>query len=785
MHPLNAASLLAACALLLIFTHTVDGTVVPAGVACGDPTFQQLPFCNVSLAIPDRVTDLINRIREVDKPALLTARGWPQGNVTSLAYLGVPGYDWGLNCVHGVQSTCVNDTCPTSFPNPNGLGATWNMSNVQWMGMKIGLEARALWRAGAREPSLWSGMAHIGLNCWSPNININRDPRWGRNQEVPSEDPLLAGDYAKAYTEGIQRNPSMDRHTIQAIVTLKHWAAYSLDDSDGVNRYNFNAVVSEYDLSDTYLRAFHAGIVEGQAKGVMCSYNSLNGIPTCASPFLKDKLRGSWNFTGYVTSDTDSVQCIYQDHQYTLSPANASCLALHDGETDINSGGTYFTYLAAGVEEGLCSQTDVDRALRNTMTLRFELGLFDGALATPPPFWNIPMSVVNDDMGKAQSLFSSQQSLVLLQNRNATLPLVKTKSHRPSDEGSLRVGWIGPSANSSSVMLGNYLGWLCPGGMNDFSCVAAPLKAFVDTAAQFNVDVTVSYAQGCYHASEDAELMRQALEVAASSDVIVFLGGLDESLEAEMLDRTSIALPTAQLNLLKNISAAAFNVPKVLVLFNGGVVGIEEALPIMDSVVEAWYPGPYGGAAVATALLGAYNPGGKLPVTMYPSAYVDMIQMSDMNMTTGVGRSYRYLSPAVAPIFPFGFGISYTTFSWDCVWWTTGGGVGGQLDCIGTNTGDKHGDDVVQLYVTPPTTPLLPTAPRKSLVNYTRVHIDAGKSVPVSFVLNGEAFCFTTPTGTRVAVVGEYVVRVENGGEDGWNNEVRVSLTSSPTCTQI
>lgn len=780
------AALVVASSLLLCSCSAVG---VPLGVACGDPQHDAYPFCDVSLPIAERVADLVSRVRSEDKAALLTARGWPQGNVTALPYLGVPAYDWGLNCVHGVQSTCVNGTCPTSFPNPNGLGATWNASNVLWMGMKIGLEARALWLAGAREPSLWSGMAHIGLNCWSPNININRDPRWGRNQEVPSEDPLLAADYAKAYTSGIQNNPAVDPETIQALVTLKHWAAYSMDNSDGETRYNFNAVVSPFDLSDTYLRAFRAGVVEADAKGIMCSYNSLNGVPTCASPFLKEKLRGEWNFTGYVTSDTDSVECIYEFHKYTLSPANATCLALRDGETDINSGGTYFTYLAQGVSEGLCSEADVDRALTNTMTLRFQLGLFDGKAAgnRTPPFWSVPLSVVNDNQGKAQSLFAAQQSLVLLQNRNNVLPLVGSGQRDTSTNRTIRVGWIGPSANQSAVMLGNYLGWLCPGGGDDFSCVETPLQAFEREALSLNIRVT--YAQGCYHNTTDPTLFQEALDVAASSDVIVFVGGLDESLEAEMLDRTSIALPAAQAYFIGNLSVFQ-NTPKVLVLFNGGVLDIEDALPVVDSVVEAWYPGPHGGAAVASALLGKYNPGGKLPVTMYRSSYVDLISMSDMNMTTGVGRSYRYLAKNITPLFPFGFGLSYSNFTWSCSASVVWSDNVGRIDCTVVNHAAIDGDDVLQLYMVPPTIhSQLVTVPHKSLVNYTRVHVPSLSSVLVVLTVNSESFCFTTALGSRVAEPGTYTLRAENGGQSQWqfNWDVPFSPQVSPqrSCAQM
>lgn len=276
------------------------------------PPHHRYPFCNASLPLEMRVDDLISRLRPHEIPPLLTAReggGRSPGPPGNISRLGLPEYDWGVNCVHGVQTTCGRVggavRCPTSFPNPNALGAAFNGSLWRAIGTAIGVELRSLWLQGATEADPWSGRPHAGLDCWSPNINVARDPRWGRNQEVPSEDPYVNGRFGEEYTRGLQRGE--DPRFLQAIVTLKHWDAYSLEGSDGFTRHNFNARVSKYSLASTYLPAFRRAVVEGGAAGVMCSYNMINGVPTCASPMLNATLRGHWGFDGYVTSDTGAV----------------------------------------------------------------------------------------------------------------------------------------------------------------------------------------------------------------------------------------------------------------------------------------------------------------------------------------------------------------------------------------------------------------------------------------------------------------------------------------------
>ena len=724
--------------------------------------------------------DLIARIKNEDKPSLLTARGWPQGNITTLEYVGVPGMDWGLNCVHGVQSDCVDGICPSSFPSPPSLGASWNDTNVLLMSQIMGVEVRALWLAGAREPSRWSGRARIGLDCWSPNINLVRDPRWGRNQETATEDPMRNGRYAAAYTIGMQQGS--DPRYLQSVTTIKHWAAYSLDDSDGFVRYDFNAVVSEYDMEDSYFPAFRDGIAGGAA-GVMCSYNALNGTPTCASKLLRDRLRVQWNFTGYQTSDTGAITDFYNSppngHGYELNPHKAVCAALVDGETDIDSGDDFVPYLAAAVAKGYCNSSVVDRALYNTFSLRFRLGLFDPT--EDQPYWAVPMSAVNTEESKAHNLRMAEEGIVLLKNKgvsgSAVLPLSRTEP--------LNIAVIGPSANDSAVLLPNYLGTVCPDGFGSSSCVETVLNSF---RGLHGIAANFSYAHGCHRDGGNTAGFAAAVAAAKAADAVVLVMGLDQSLEAEMHDRTHIRLPGYQPELVSAIrSAVGPNVPIILVLINGGAIAIENELPAVDAVLEAWYPGPYGGKAIAKTIFGLSNPGGRLPVTMYPSSFVEKMLMDDMSMRGGVGRTYRYYKGT--PIFAYGYGLSYSNL--------TGRAMVVQLGVADRWTVTVTVEDVttpalrtwsrtttvVQVYVQPLTLTAAPNEwPRRQLVKYERIEVNVNATWEV--IVEGDDFCFVGADSVRQVYAGQYAILVSDGVQLWANRTVQLRADATRRCRQ-
>eukprot|EP01088_Endostelium_zonatum_P004876 TRINITY_DN1623_c0_g1_i1.p1 TRINITY_DN1623_c0_g1~~TRINITY_DN1623_c0_g1_i1.p1 ORF type:complete len:758 (-),score=163.69 TRINITY_DN1623_c0_g1_i1:43-2316(-) len=717
--------------------------------ACSTPQTDKFPFCNPKLSLDARVKDLISRIPLSEKPIILTARASPYGNVSSI---GLPAYDWGANCVHGVESKC-GTRCASSFTPPCALGASWNDTNVREMGARIGLELRALWLEGVQEAG---NSDVIGLDCWSPNININRDPRWGRNQEVPSEDPYLTGNYAIQYTIGMQ-NGKLDKRFLMGVTTLKHYAAYSVDNyPPHYVRYSFDAIVSAYDLAMTYLPAFHAGIVNASAQGVMCSYNSLNGVPTCASNFLRTILRKEWNYTGYVTTDSDSIDCIWRDHHYTKNVEQAVAVSLRDGETDINSGNSFQNGMLKALSQGLISEKDIDLALYNSLSIRFKLGLFDPI--DDQPYWHVSPNVVNSPDMQAFNLFSTLQSLTLLNNQNNVLPLTQRQK---------TVAVIGPHATSTGALLANYLGEICKG--NNYNCVTSPLAAIQNV----NGADKTHYAKGCDINSLDRSGFAAAIAAAKASDVVILFMGLDQSIEAEMRDRVSIGLPGVQHELI--VTLHQLNKPIILVLIHGGAVAIDWEKDNVPGIIDAFYPGFYGAVAIADVIFGNYNPGGKLPVTIYPTHFVDQIAFVDMNMNQGVGRGYRYYTGT--PLYPFGYGLSYTKF---VVTWSNISSVSnvmkgeyGQVVYVVRvkNVGNRRGDEVVQGYWKPEQEGSLERELgveglplKKTLFGYQRVGLGAGEEKEVRLVLNGNTMKVADAEGNmRVVKNVGYEVEITNG----------------------
>jgi len=740
------------CLIILSILLAISSAQQPSiPRACSTPETNGYPFCNASLPLPVRINDLISRILDVEKPPLLTARESPGGGIPRI---GLPEYDWGANCIHGVQSRC-GTRCPTSFSNPNGLGATFNMTNVYQMGAIIGLELRSLWLQGVGENSA-NDLPHLGLDCWSPNINIARDPRWGRNQEVPGEDPYLSGQFGVAYTVGLQ-NGKLDDRYLQAVVTLKHWDAYSLENSDGWTRYNFNAVVSNYDFANTYFPAFKAAVVDGKAKGVMCAYNAVNGIPACASNFLNDTLRGAWGFDGYITSDSDAVATIWADHHYVNNSEAASALAMRAG-TDIDSGSTYLNSLNQTVTSGLLTEADVDLALYHSLKMRFELGLFDPI--EDQPYWQVPPEVVNTPETQAFNLFATQQTIVLLKNDANTLPFPKGKN----------IAVIGPHGNASDAMVGNYLGQICPGGRSDFSCITTPFLAI----QALNVGGQTTYEIGCQISGNDTSGFEAAITAAKNADLIVLAVGIDGAIEGEMRDRINITLPDIQNQFAEEIFA--LGKPVAVVLLNGGCLAIEYIASTAPAIVEAFYPGFQGGNAIASVLFGDYNPGGKMPYTTYHANYTSSIMMDNMNMSTAPGRTYKYFSGPV--LWPFGWGLSYTNFS--LVWASsvsepkfldnTVEGAFVQYSVNVSNTGNIAGDEVVQAYFTPSNDSLI----IKQLFGFQRVHLIPGAHIILSFQVSVKDLLSGDLDGNMVSTIGSHNLMFTNGVDLSLNTVLEV-----------
>jgi len=729
--------------LLWVGVMVVWGGCEPIPRACSTPTTSVFPFCNVSLPLDTRINDLISRIHQDEKAGLLTARYAPKGN---LSRIGVPSYDWRVNCMHGVQTDC-GTKCPTSFPGPNALGASFNMSLVKQMGHIIGVELRSLWLQGVWENDNYN---QSGLDCWSPNININRDPRWGRNMEVPGEDPYLTGQYGVAYTQGLQNGD--DPRYLQAVVTLKHWDAYSLENYGNQSRHTFNAVCSDYDLHNTYFPAWKASVEIGNAKGVMCSFNELNGVPTCASKFLNQVLRGTWGFDGYITSDTGGVSDIYKQHHYVATAVEASAVAITGG-TDIDSGDVYLNNLMDAVSGGLITEEQVDQALYRTLKLRFLLGLFDPI--DDQPYWHVPPSVVNTPESQDFNLFATLQSLVLLKNEGKTLPFAVGK----------KVAVVGPHGNATEDMLGNYYGQICMSSRSDFSCIVSPFLAI----GQANSGGNTVYAKGCDVKSNSTSGFQDAITAATNADYVVMILGTDTSVEDETRDRTSVTLPGVQGEFSKKI--LSLGKPTVVVLMNGGMVAVEFEKENAPAMIEAGFPGYQGGQAIAEVIFGKYNPGGKLPYTIYQADYINQVDMLSMDMTKPPGRSYRYFTGT--PLFPFGFGLSYTSFElqWSDLLASSSTNFLRTDDSSTllsysvkvTNTGSVAGDEVVQAYFKPEDKgdPLI-----KQLFGFERVHLNPGQSKNVTFVLGTETLkrAYQHKPGV-VLTQGPYSILLTNGAD--------------------
>lgn len=383
-----------------IMTATVANAMPTIPRACAPP-HDTYAFCDPQLPLQARLDNLLSLLTLDEKPTLLLARNSPRGNVSRL---GVPEYDWGGNCIHGVQSRCADDgRCPTSFPNPNSLGASFNRSVWRSMGEVIGVELRSLWLQGVGENHA-TDLPHIGLDCWSPNIGIVRDPRWGRNLETPSEDPTVCGSFGVEVTKGLQESKT-DPRFVQAVVTLKHFDANSLEGDWGpggkINRHTVDAQISAHDLHESYLPAFRQCVTEGGALGVMCSYNAINGVPSCANHWLlNETLRGAWNFSGYVSSDSGAVVDVYHSHNYTHSWTQTVAKTIEAG-CDVESylpgraystSGPYEKYVPAAVRSGELDISALDAAVRRTLRLRFRLGLFDPI--ADQPMWRVPPEAV-------------------------------------------------------------------------------------------------------------------------------------------------------------------------------------------------------------------------------------------------------------------------------------------------------------------------------------------------------------------------------------------------------
>ncbi|KAG8493948.1 hypothetical protein CXB51_011276 [Gossypium anomalum] len=632
MKLLNLSLLIHLCSLLLVSTQRTDQP--PFSCDSTDPLTESYNFCKTTLPSTEELT-LDEKISQLVNTAAAIPR------------LGIPGYEWWSEALHGVafvanisQGIRFNGTIrsATSFPQVILTAASFDPYLWYRIGQAIGIEARGVYNAGQAR----------GMTFWTPNINIFRDPRWGRGQETPGEDPLVTGKYAVSFVRGIQGDSFEGGklgESLQVSACCKHFTAYDLDNWKGINRFVFDANVTLQDLADTYQPPFQSCIEKGKASGVMCAYNRINGVPNCADYNLLSKTaRGQWGFNGYITSDCDAVSIIYDEQEYVKEPEDAVADVLTAG-MDLDCGEYLKNYTGSAIEKKKVAVSDIDRALHNLFSIRMRLGLFNGNPAKQP-FGNIGSDQVCSQEHLNLALEAARNGIVLLKNDNRLLPLAKTEIT------SLAV--IGPNANSSETLVGNYAGPPCN--------PVTPLQGLQSYVKNIN------YHPGCSTVNCSSDLTDEALKIVKGTDQVVLIMGLDQTQEREAHDRVDLVLPGHQQKLATRIASAA-NKPVILVLLCGGPVDITFAKndQTIGSIIWAGYPGEAGGRALAEIIFGDHNPGGRLPITWYPQN-LSKIPMTDMRMrpepSSGYpGRTYRfYQGPKV---FEFGYGLSYTNYSYE------------------------------------------------------------------------------------------------------------------------
>jgi beta-glucosidase len=837
------------------------------------------PYLNPALSPDVRAKDLVGRLTLEEKASQLVnqARAIPR--------LKVPSYDWWSEALHGVIADGI-----TEFPEPIGLGATFDPDAIHRMAVVIGTEARIKHVQALKANGGYSNIFQ-GLDFWAPNINIFRDPRWGRGQETYGEDPFLTARMGVAFVTGMQGDaPKYYR----VISTPKHYAVHSGPEP---TRHFTDVDVSKHDEVDTYEPAFRAAIVEGKAGSVMCAYNAVNGQPACASEFLlQDQLRGKWGFQGYVVSDCGAVVDIHSGHHYRPTQPQASAISVERGMDNecadfgkVKDNHDYKSYIDA-VQQGYLSETAMDTALIRLFTARMKLGMFD-----PPemvPYTKIDESQLSSPEHRELARRIADESMVLLKN-DGTLPL-RTNG--------IKIAVIGPLADQTKVLLGNYNGSpthtvsiveglrkefagaslqyvrgtqfmshdadpvpasamttggkpgigvsyskfdtsdinhpeamkpLAQGTASTVDISAQPLPAEVASVRPLSIrwdgeltapetgdynlgvkgngffrvqldgkSVTSAFNSdpkearlGRVHLlagkpaalhvefsppDNEAPIARlvwskvdlrpqpEAIEAAKNADVVIAVLGITSELEGEEMqvsepgfeggDRTSLDLPKPEEDLLEVLLSTGK--PVVLVLTNGSALGVNWANQHANAIVDAWYPGEEGGTAVAETLSGKNNPAGRLPVTFYK----DVSQLPNFQDYSMRGRTYRYFEGK--PLYPFGYGLSYTTFSYSNLTLPTSAVTAGEpltAEVTVTNTGKRAGDEVVQLYLSFPN---VTGRPIRALRAFRRVHLEAGQSQAVRFELKPRDLSMVSEAGEPLIPEGQYSVSVGGGQPD-------------------
>lgn len=677
----------------------------------------QYPFQDPSLPIEKRVNDLVSRLTLEEKVAQML-------NVTpAIERLGIPPYDWWNECLHGVARTSFKTT---SYPQAIGMAATFDVDAMKTMGDYTAEEGRAINNESNRNNS---HKRYVGLTYWTPNINIFRDPRWGRGQETYGEDPFLTGTLAKAFVAGLQGN---DPKYLKAAGCAKHYAIHSGPEP---LRHVFNVNVSDHDLWDTYLPAFRELVVNAKVAGVMCAYNAYAGQPCCGSDRLMMQiLRNQWKFTGYVTSDCGAIDDFWQRHKTDSTAEDAATNAVLHG-TDVECGNVTYKTLVKAVHDGKLAEKDLDVSLRRLFTIRFRLGMFDPVQMVR--YAQIPITALESQPHKEHALKMARESIVLLRNEQQLLPLSKKIK---------KIAVLGPNADNANTQLGNYNGQ--PSGV---TTVLQGIKDKLGGASQ------VFYSRATNFVDTTHPDFSKLIDSVKDADVLIYVGGISPRLEGEEMrvsqqgfsggDRTTIALPFVQTDFLKALKATGK--PVIFVMMTGSAIAIPWAAENIPAIVNAWYGGQAAGQAVADVLFGDYTPSGRLPVTFYASDN-DLPAFEDYSMRN---RTYRYFNGEA--LYPFGFGLSYTSFKFTGMKLSSPAvGKNRSLQALVTvtNIGKYRGDEVVQLYLVHQG---IDDAPISSLKGFKRITLAPGASQTIRFDIGPEALSIVNSKGEAEFIPGK------------------------------
>ncbi len=682
-------------------------------------------FLNTELSIEERAEILVSQMTTDEKISQLV------NNAAALPRFNINPYDWWNEALHGV----ARNGKATVFPQGIAVGATFDPGLAQRMADAISTEARAKFKI-SQEMGNYSKYA--GLTFWTPNVNIFRDPRWGRGQETYGEDPYLMSKIGVAFVKGLQGD---DERYLKSAACAKHFAVHSGPESE---RHHFNAEPTKQDFYETYMPAFEALITDAKVEGVMGAYNAVYGTPSCASEFLlQDIVRKKWNFDGYIVSDCGAVNGIWEKHKADSTPQGGAALALNAG-VNLNCGATY-PYLKQALEEGLITDETLHERTVQLFKTRFRLGLHDGE-NNGNPYNNIGADKIHCDEHIQLAKEVAQKSIVLLKNKNNILPLSKD----------IKIPYVtGPFANSGDMLMGNYYG-ISPN-------LVTILEGIANTVS---LGSSLNYRSGQLPFHTNINPKNWAPFEAGESDVIICVVGLTADMEGEEVDaiaaanigdKVDLKLPQGQIDYIHEMVKHKKDKPLILLVASGSPVSLEGVEEHCDAILQIWYPGEQGGTAVADVLFGNVSPSGHLPLT-FPKNIEQLPPYNDYSMK---GRTYKYMTEE--PMYPFGFGLSYsktelTTLKLQSPKMKQGTDLVASVNV--TNSGNFEIDEVVQLYICPADTS--GGIPLKILKAFKRITLKKGETKTVEFTVKSTDLMVINTSGEKVWRKGNYKVVVGN-----------------------